>query len=504
MILGVNSYTHDTATALITDREPVLLLEEERFTRCKHEDGFVFGGGPPHNALQESLALAEPSRYAHVRRVDHSGADHNLSQLRFLEFARRLDPTLANSEMLDHHECHAASAFFCSGHDDSYVCTLDSQGDGLSGTINVGRTNRLERLFNVPACTSVCHIYTHACEVLGLGRRREGSLMALATFGERSDLLPRLFEWTGHGITIGGVDALEARGSAARDSFQEMADIALSIQRSFENVVVAMLDAICEDKTVRRLALAGGGFLNCSLVGRLATEGRWDDVFVSPAAGDSGAALGAALLATGDPSSFSLSHTRYGSAFGHDQVGYLIREYGLAAEPCEPEHVAGLLVDGAVGGLFDGAMEFGPRALGSRSILGDPRSKAIRDRINKIKRRQPWRPVAPAILAEHGPDWLEYFRPSPYMTMALPVSERMIDEAPGVVAGDMTARFQSVSDDGSALRRIIMAFRDATGVPLVANTSLNVLAPLVRTPTEAIGCMFASGLDFLISMTGLL
>lgn len=496
MILGVNSYTHDISIALITTENPILLLEEERFSRQKHHDGIVFSGLPPYRVVTEVLNNFVPSIICHSRAIDHSAKKFNIHQKTFLEFATELDSSLRKSRFYNHHLCHAASAFYCSNFDRAYICTLDSIGDGLSCTVSIGKGANIEKIVQIPARSSLCAIYSYTSELLGLGRRKEGSLTGLAAYGKKRDLFPQLFKWSGYSFIIDCIDYLEDLARASND-FPQKADIALSVQTSFTNAIIEMLKDVCTDKSITNIALAGGGFLNSSLNQCLAESGRWQEVFIIPAAGDSGTALGAALLALEKPHKFNFFHNFWGSNYKEEDVEAIIKECNLRARKTSSEEVAQLIADGQVGGIFNGAMEFGPRALGHRSIVGDPRRKKTGERLNAIKGRQWWRPVAPSVLHEYGEYWFENYKYSPYMNRTFTVKEEVISQIPSVVHKDRTARIQSVTKEVGFLFELLKAFYDITNIPILCNTSFNVQAPIIRTPKEAISTFYTCNLDFL-------
>jgi carbamoyltransferase len=495
-LLGINSFTHDSAVAVVEGGEPLFLLEEERLSRRKHHDGFVFAGGAPSLALEEVRTLGPFDMIAHSHAVDHAAKDTNLAQLRFLEFARRLDPTFERTVFLQHHLCHAAAAFYCSPFTDAYVCTLDSRGDGLACLVARGTVRGLETVYEAPQTTSLCAVYSHATESLGLGRRQEGKLMALAAFGQRADLVPDLFRWTGFSFAVGSLDELGTRAAAAQD-FQERADVALSVQQSFEDAVLAMLGDVCADDGPRDIALAGGGFLNVSLNGRVTASSRWDRVFVAPAAGDSGTALGAAMLAAPERTPIPLRTAFYGPEVTPHRVRAALTAWNLSPRPAGARDVVALLLRGLIGAVFAGRMEFGPRALGNRSLLADPARPEARERLNEIKRRPPWMPVAPSILDAYADRWVEGYVPSPFMTTAFAATDLARAEAPATVAHDGTMRIQSVDQSSGLIWEILSELVAAGRPPVLCNTSFNVREPIVSSVHDAVATFYSSPMDFL-------
>jgi carbamoyltransferase len=274
------------------------------------------------------------------------------------------------------------------------------------------------------------------------------------------------------------------------------------VQAVLEETVLGMARRLRERTGASHLGLAGGLFLNCILNGRLAREAGFDSLYVFPAAGDAGAAAGAAAWVAGLERR-TLRHAYLGDA--GDDPATVARALGdrphrVAADPAAV--AAEALAAGRIVGWFSGRMEFGPRALGARSILADPRSPGIKDRLNaKVKFREAFRPFAPAVLEEAAGEWFADARPSPFMLLAFAARDRAREEVPGVVHVDGSARVQTVGrDDGHpAFRRLLEAFSARTGVPIVLNTSFNVRGePIVRTPEEALACFDRTGMDLLV------
>ena len=494
-VLGINSYTHDVSAGLVGDRGPLLLLEEERFSRVRHHDGFVFGGGPPTAALRSCLDACENDvgTFAHARAIDHSAARHNIPQERLLAFAEALDPGLRKTRFIDHHTCHAASAFFTSGFGRAYVCTMDSRGDGISLTVSVGDKDKLARIIEVSANASICRVYSYVSELLGLGRRNEGSMMALAGLSEPDQTLPKFASWTGYGFAIetDGIAAAARQAISLRDKSR----IAATVQSQLEEAVVTLLGEVCTDSSIVDIALAGGGFLNCTLNERLATCGRWRSVYVVPAPGDSGLALGAAILCLPNPSGFTMKHSYWGTSVAQDHTVERFQKYRVRGRRANLAEVAELISRGKVGGFLTGAMEFGPRALGHRSIIGDPRNPEASRKINIIKKRQPWRPVSPAILHTQGAELVQEYQWSPYMSRAFK-SKPGISSIRAAVHIDGSCRLQSVISGSGMFSDLLDEFYSLTGAPAMLNTSFNIQSPIVRTLEDGLAAYFTSPLEF--------
>ena len=385
MILGVNSFTHDSAIALINNVEPILLIEEERISRRKHHDGFIFDGSPPNNVINLVKKNYRYDMIAHSSNIDYSAMRSNIPQMKFLDFAKSLDPNLKRTKFFNHHLCHAASAFFCSNYNTAYIITLDSRGDGLSLTISFGQKNHIRKIFEIPARTSICAIYSYVSELLGLGKRNEGSLMSLSAYGEEN-LTPSLFLWNGKSININSNEILQLAKKARK--FKELSNIAYYVQKSFEETVLSIINDICIDRKIKNLCLAGGGFLNCRLNMAINDTKRWDKIYIPPFAGDSGTALGAALLGVNEPSNFKLSNSFLGTRYSRQVIGKKLSTYKIKHNETYPKQIARLIAKGKVIAIYYGAMEFGPRALGHRSIIADPRKISSKTKLNSIKKRK--------------------------------------------------------------------------------------------------------------------
>jgi carbamoyltransferase len=269
-------------------------------------------------------------------------------------------------------------------------------------------------------------------------------------------------------------------------------------------VALALVDELYDRTGLRDLCLAGGVALNCSMNGRILASGRVGGLFVQPAAGDAGCSLGAALLAAaegGEPA-WRMEHASLGPGTDDDEAERALREAGLVFERVDDPAAAAaeLVADGLVVGWAQGRLEFGPRALGNRSILADPRDPDMHRRVNEAKQREQWRPLAPSVLEEEAGEWFELGSPSPFMLLAVPVREERRAEVPAVVHVDGTARPQTVGRSAEPrYRALIAAFARETGVPLVLNTSFNGRGePIVRTPREAVGTFLRARLDALV------
>jgi carbamoyltransferase len=577
-ILGVSAYYHDSAAALVVDGEIVAAAQEERFTRVKHDHRF------PRHAIDYCLAAAGLS----ARQIDFVA----FYDKPLLKFERLLETYLAFGpagfrsftqamplwlkEKLhlprelrkglpgytrrfvfpEHHESHAASAFFPSPFEEAAVLTLDGVGEWATASFGIGRGHRVELSHELRFPHSLGLLYSAFTYFTGFKvNSGEYKLMGLAPYGEPRyvDLiLEKLLDLKAdgsfrldlsyfnycQGLTMTGpkLDGLLGGPPRRPESplTQREMDLARSIQEVTEEVMLRAARHLFERTGVTDLCLAGGVALNCVGNGRILAEGPFRRLWIQPAAGDAGGALGAALLVwhqlLGKPRCPSAGDSQQGSLLGPefstDEIRARLAPFGAiyrraASEQELCERTAELLAEGRVVGWFQGRMEFGPRALGNRSILGDPRRPDMQTTMNlKIKYRESFRPFAPSVLDEHREEWFGLPCESPYMLLVAPVAEGkrrpeasgsgglfglerlkvQRSEIPAVTHVDGSARIQTV-DAGRNPRyhRLLSAFARATGCPVVINTSFNVRGePIVCTPEEAWRCFMATEMDALV------
>jgi carbamoyltransferase len=584
-ILGISAFYHDSAAALVIDGQIAAAAQEERFTRHKHDQSF-----PAHAiayCLEEAKLQAEQLDYVAFYEKPLSKFDRLLET--YLSFApsgfrsfcmavplwlreklyqrRAIRKSVGSGRrtpilFLDHHESHAASAFFPSPYDEAAILTLDGVGEWTTTALGTGRGNkiRLDRHLRFPHSLGLLYsAFTYYCGFkVNSG---EYKLMGLAPYGrphyrdlilrELIDLRPdgsfwldmRYFNYCqGLTMTNGRFDRLFGGRPRHPESLLEQRhmDLAASIQAVTEEVMLRMGRTLHQASGMKYLVLAGGVALNCVANGRLLREGPFDDLWIQPAAGDAGGALGSALFVWHQllekPRSPGGQDAQRGSLLGPGYSGHAIcrvlEEQGLPyrhlPQPELFEHVARLLADGQVVGWFQGRMEFGPRALGARSILGDPRSLQMQATMNlKIKFRESFRPFAPAVLHEHAAEWFDLppDRESPYMLLVasvrpehrLPLTAeqtRMMAEhadlrqrlsvprstVPAITHVDFSARLQTVdAARNPGFHGLLRAFHKLTGCPVLVNTSFNIRGePIVCTPENAIHCFQATDMDALV------
>ncbi len=580
-ILGISAFYHDSAAALVRDEEIIAAAQEERFTRKKHDPAF------PSNAVRYCLdeARIKSSDLDYVAFYDKPFIKFERILLTYLSFApagirsylkamplwlkqklfmrktirRELDyegPVVFTT----HHESHAASAFFPSPFQEAAILTIDGVGEWSTATFGIGSANTIDIKKELNFPHSLGLLYSAFTYFTGFRvNSGEYKLMGLAPYGEPryvNTILDELVDLKEDGSLRLNLDYFDycaglrmtnrrfaklfggpARKPETRITRREM-DIARSIQVVTEEVVTRMARHVHEATGMNRLCMAGGVALNCVANGRVLREGPFDDIWIQPAAGDAGGALGAALFTwfsllgntrTAVPRYQNASYL--GPSFEDDEIEEYLTSNDIPHvrmdKPDVAETVAGLIDSQHVVGWFQGRMEFGPRALGARSILGDPRSPEMQSKINlKIKFRESFRPFAPTVLEENAADFFELDGESPYMLIVAPVkkerlrditeTDRKLDgldrrrvvrsDIPAVTHVDNSARVQTVRrDDNPLYHDLISAFGRRTGYPLVINTSFNVRGePIVCTPQDAYTCFMRTNMDYLVMGTFLL
>lgn len=583
-ILGLSAYYHDSAAAIVVDGNIVGAAQEERFTRKKHDASF------PVNAIHYCLSQAGLSLKDVASIVFYDKPLVKFERLleTYLSFAPRglssfiaampvwlteklfLKSTLRNElskidgltrdnlpELLfaEHHQSHAGSAFFPSPFDRAAVLCLDGVGEWATTSAWMGNGAELKPLWEIEFPHSLGLLYSAFTYFTGFKvNSGEYKLMGLAPYGEpryadriRGELIDvkadgtfRLnldyFDYcTGLRMTNARFERLfdgPARRPESKLTQREM-DIAASIQVVTEEVVLGLARGLHRETGHKNLCLAGGVALNCVANGRLLREGPFEDIWIQPAAGDAGGALGAALAVWyGRANASRSSNNRdgmqgalLGPSFGSESIERSLREAGAEFECLDDaslySQVASLLAEQAVVGWFQGRMEFGPRSLGARSIIGDPRSERMQSVMNlKIKYRESFRPFAPAVLAEDAANYFELDRASPYMLLVAavrpelresmpPDSQRLfgIDKLnirrssiPAVTHVDYSARVQTVdATRNPRFHRLLAEFKAQTGCSVLVNTSFNVRGePIVCTPADAYRCFMRTEMDCLV------
>jgi len=583
-ILGISAFYHDSAAALIEDGKIIAAAQEERFTRKKHDPGF------PTESINYCLQEAKVS----LADVDHIV----FFEKPFLKFERLLETYLAmaprgftsfkmampiwvkdklfqkdqliklfqefeNSGEIEqrllfaeHHQSHAASAFFPSPFEEAVVLTMDGVGEWATTSVAIGRGNTLTTVKEIQFPHSLGLLYSAMTYYTGFKvNSGEYKIMGLAPYGEPKyaqlikDNLIDIKEdgsyWLDQsyfnyatGLTMTSTKFDDLFGAPPRTSEDQITqremDLAASVQAVTEEVMLKMAANLASTYNIPNLCLAGGVALNCVANGKVIRDGSFENIWIQPAAGDAGGALGAALAAyyieKGQPRTISenmddMKGSYLGPDYEQSDIEQRLTKAGAKFEVFEEaplmQETAKCLDDGHAVGWFQGRMEFGPRALGGRSILGDPRNPKMQKTLNlKIKYRESFRPFAPSILSDDVGDYFEHNDDSPYMLVVAPVKEEhQLDTSkedqglfgieklniprstiPAITHVDYSARIQTVHEETNPrYHALISAFKQQSGCPIVVNTSFNVRGePIVCTPEDAFHCFMGTEMDTLV------
>jgi carbamoyltransferase len=570
LILGLNAYHGDVAAVLLRDGELVAAIEEERFRRIKHCAGI------PEHAMRACLemggvsaeqvdvfavprarrvhlprkvlfALRHP-RAARLARAHQSSAARLKALPDAIGDALELAPELVEARMqyVEHHPAHLASAFFASGFDEAAVCAIDGFGDFVSTSWGIGTGQRLEVTHRTFFPHSLGLLYLAVTQFLGFPHYGdEFKVMGLAPYGQPRfvDKLARLitfgpngsFElaleyfrhWTGDvsmtwhdgepRVETVWAPALESLLGPARRPGDPMhaahEDLAASLQVLFEQAACHVLRAVHAQHPHDRLCLAGGCAMNSVANGKIRAATPFREIYVQPAAGDNGTALGAALhawhIGQSGARRFTMQHGYWGTAYDDAAIAAMLDANPALSSQCRRSEVTGAdlyrvaadhIADGRVVGWFQGRMEWGARALGNRSILADPRRADMRDIINrKIKFREKFRPFAPSILEEARDDYFVDAPRDPFMAQVYPIRPEKRGVIPAVTHVDGSGRLQTVARCSNPIYwQLIRAFADRTGVPVLLNTSFNENEPIVERPEQALDCFLRTDMDVLV------
>ena len=428
---------------------------------------------------------------------------------------------------VEHHFAHAASSFLTSPFEQSAILTIDGTGEWVTTWMGVGKGTRIRKLRSIPYPHSLGKLYETVTQFLGFkANHGEGKVMGLASFGEPaySDVFEKIIRFTENGEFLLNMDwfryhvghpvryskRFEKYFGSPRTPGSELTkrdmDLAATLQKTLEKASIHLSRNLRRISGMKHLCLAGGVALNSQMNYKLMEESGFDKIYIFPAANDPGTSVGAALheyyQTSGSDERHELESAFLGDRFSEEQMEAAFRKVKVscARESDPPSKCAELLAAGKVVGWFQGRMEFGPRALGNRSILADPRIAGMKDLINeKVKHRETFRPFAPSILEEECGRFFVSDVPSPYMLRVYPVRPEYEDIIPAVIHVDGTCRVQTVSaDKNEYYYRLIKAFGELTNVPVVLNTSLNIKGePIVRTPDEAVDSFLRNEMDAL-------
>ncbi len=583
-ILGISAFYHDSAAALIVDGKIISAAQEERFTRKKHDSGYPFNAVEfvlkfsnlelseidaiifyekpflKFERLLETYVAFAPKGFAQFSRAMPSWLREKLFQKKLLiNLLKQHDKKFDNSKKIffsEHHLSHAASAFFPSPFDEAIVLTADGVGEWATTTVAIGKKNNLKIKKEIHFPHSLGLLYSAFTYYIGFKvNSGEYKLMGLAPYGEAKyeDIIKKnlidikedgsfrlnqdYFNYA-TGLTMTNKKFHKLFGKEPRDSKKDQItqfhmDIASSIQKVTEDVILKMCISLRKEYNISNLCLAGGVALNCVANGKILKEKIFENIWIQPAAGDAGGSLGAALaywyleLNNGRKASNKdeMNGSYLGPSYSNEEIEKNLdkigAKYDLIDDELLLEKVAQDLSNGHAIGWFQGRMEFGPRALGGRSILGDPRSSTMQKNLNlKVKYRESFRPFAPSVLREDVNNWFDLNDDSPYMLIVAEVlkdkqKEMTNDEKklfgidklnikrsdiPAVTHVDYSARVQTVhSETNKMYYNLIKKFKEKTNCPVIVNTSFNVRGePIVNSPVDAFNCFMGTELDNLV------
>ena len=557
--LGINSVFHDSAACLVRDGRVLAAAEEERFTRIKH------GKRPlpftvwelPHHAIDYCLAEAgieladvdhvaysfdpslllknhafplqlplepatlatkqswvspwEPLALAYVVNAERQlvdGAPHHIRR-RFLGAKKEKH---WEWHFVEHHLSHEASAFLAAPFLESAVMTLDGRGELATSSFGAFTGDDYRRLSQVEVPHSLGLLYEQVTDYLGfLHSSDEYKVMALASYGDPvfAPAFRKLISLNGGAYEIRKPDLAEMFGPARQRGARlekKHFDIARSLQLVLEECAVALARWLHQATGAENLAMAGGVALNCVMNARIRDAGHFRRVWVQPAAGDAGTALGAALWtdwrARGRTRAWHMDHAFFGPSYSDEEIEAFLKRGKLSYRRMKDvaAQTADILAQDRIVGWFQGRMEFGPRALGGRSILASPLSADMQQRLNEIKDREDFRPVAPVVLEEEASRWFVNAGVSPFMLFVYDVAPDKAARIPAVRHVDGTARIQTINRGQNPLYYdLLKAFERRTGVPVLVNTSFNTRSePVVCTPRDAVECFWTSPIDALV------
>ncbi|HMI50193.1 MAG TPA: carbamoyltransferase [Candidatus Saccharimonadales bacterium] len=571
-ILGINAYHGNASAAIVSDGKLIAAVEEERFNRVKYAAGFP-AAAIRYCLAEAGITLADVHHVAVPRNPYARLGTKLFYAMKMPSFARERAKVLAKFtgipealaavfdrdpkslaakfHRIEHHQAHLASSFFVSPFERAALLSADGLGDFASTMWGVGTGNQMRIEGSIAFPHSLGLFYSAVTQYLGfLKFGDEYKVMGLAAYGQPDQMEAlrdivhfdkrggengfklELKYFTHHrsGPEMSWADA-DKTPTLGRMFSEEMArkmgparhpdeplevrhhNLAASLQARLEEVYLGMLKKLAQSTGLRAVCLAGGVAFNCVANGKIFDETPFEQVYVHPAAGDAGLAVGAAYYVWHQilrkPRSFVMEHAYWGPGYSREEVRRAIDASGLAqngfsvVELPEQEltrRTAQIISEGKILGWFQGRAEWGPRALGNRSIVADPRRPEMKEILNRrIKHREIFRPFAPSILAEEAGNYFEKSHPSPFMTLAYAVRPEMRDKIPAPTHIDGTGRLQTVTRDANPrYHALISAFRDLTGVPVVLNTSFNDNEPIVCRPEEALDCFRRTQMDALV------
>jgi len=560
-ILGLNAFHGDASAALLQDGVLTMAVEEERLNRIKHWAGLPAGAAalclagtnpadlkhiaisrdPRANLWRKLLRVAtHPESWARAK--SRAANSYRLTGVKE-ELSRTLPFNIDHAQFhfVEHHRAHLASAFFCSPFEEAAIASVDGFGDFASSMWGVGRGNKIDVKGTTRFPHSLGIFYTAFTQFLGFPNYGdEYKMMGLGAYGQprfadkvRNVVSTRGGEfhldleyfihhtegvemtWEGGQPALGNVFSkkmVEVFGQprqARTEILPEHADLAASVQVVFEENYFAFLNYLHKQTGQKALCLAGGCALNCAANGKIFDKTPFRDLYVQPASNDSGTSIGAAQYVwhqiLDKPRGFVMKHAYYGPEFDEAEIRKHLDAAGVIAHRMDEDELldctARQIADGKVLGWYQGRMEFGPRALGNRSILADPRRTDMKDILNsRIKHREHFRPFCPSIRADRTGDFFETSYPAPFMVSAYRIRPERQAEVPAITHADGTGRLQTVEKDQNLLYwKLLTRFGELTGVPILLNTSFNENEPVVNTPAQALDCFLRTNMDVLVA-----
>lgn len=564
VILGINAYHGDAAASLLVDGKLIAAVEEERFNRKKHSAGFpreaikycLAEAGIKPQEVDHIVVSRDPmaqltSKVSYIIRKRPSFKKFLEARLKKMAHVYDIEGELeklfgtdsirAKIHRVEHHKAHVASSFFSSGFDKAAILSIDGFGDFVSTMAAVGEGTKIKILNRVVFPHSLGILYNAVTQFLGFPKYGdEGKVMGLAPFGEPAymDVFRDMVK-LGRGLSFTlNTDYFGHQEEALEDVWEEgspivkriwsdkMAkalgparepmskiekrheDIAMSLQVMLEEMVIELLKRLKEKTGMENLCLSGGVAFNSVMNGRIRRERIFEKIYIPPAAGDAGTSLGGAQWVWHQvlkkPREFVMEHAYTGTHYSQAQIEALLKSRGENYRVLDEETLIKTTVDkiieGKVVGWFQGRMEFGPRALGNRSILVDPRKAEMKEILNaRIKHREPFRPFAPSVLAERAGEWFEVGDPNPFMLMVHPVLPEKRKLVPAITHVDGSGRLQTVHKETNRIYwELIKEFERRTGVPMLLNTSFNENEPIVCSPEDALDCFKRTKMDVLV------
>jgi carbamoyltransferase len=554
--LGIACLGHEAAASIAYNGKLIAAAEEERFNRIKHTSEF------PHNAIKycldacnitiddlESISIhVNRSKFIYGRLYElirymprslmmfKKGATMMPATNRF-KILTNLQNVIGQNQRfkkfpkvhgVEHHIAHAASAFYVSDFDDSAIVTIDGIGETATGIIAEGNGTKINKIEEIDFPQSLGFFYAAMTQYLGFrANSDEYKVMGLSAYGEpefydefrkiicpkdkgryKIDLSYFRYHYSGNSGQMFS-KKMEKKFGPARRHNEEVTirhkNIAASIQTLLEDLGLDIVNRASSLSKSKNLCMAGGVALNCLMNRRILKESSFDNLFIQPASNDAGNSLGSALYtaisSSGNPRETVMKHAYWGPEFSEDKIENVLKQNNLKYEKVTDiaKQTARHISEGKIVGWFQGRMEFGPRALGNRSIVIDPRRKEMKDILNlRVKKREEFRPFAPSVLVEYSDQYFDLNVPSPYMLLIAKVHPEKRKDIPAVTHVDGTARIQTVDRTTNPLYwNLINEFYKITGVPVILNTSFNENEPIVCTPEEAVNCFLKTQFDVL-------